>query len=55
MRLLHSDSSGKLGLTEFVGNSIPPYAILSHAWGADHEEFTYRDLFDGMDFQVKPG
>ncbi|KAI9782330.1 MAG: hypothetical protein M1839_005203, partial [Geoglossum umbratile] len=44
MRLLHI---GDLGLAEFVGNDIPRYAILSHTWGADHEEVTFKDMIDG--------
>jgi hypothetical protein len=45
MRLLERTADGDFKLTEFFGNSIPPYAILSHTWGPDHEEVTYRDLF----------
>jgi hypothetical protein len=44
MRLLHISD---LGLAEFVGNDIPRYAILSHTWGADHEEVTFKDMVDG--------
>ena len=47
MRLLYRDDSGgtgKLSLAEFVGEDIPPYAILSHTWGTDNEEVTYRDI-----------
>jgi len=48
MRLLEYNSAGQLGLTKiFVGDNIPEYAILSHTWGADTEEVTYRDLIDG--------
>jgi hypothetical protein len=32
---------------EFVGEDIPEYAILSHTWGADSEEVTFKDLMDG--------
>ncbi|KAF2993734.1 hypothetical protein E8E13_000107 [Curvularia kusanoi] len=32
MRLLHHDALGRLRLTDFHGNKIPPYAILSHRW-----------------------
>jgi Heterokaryon incompatibility protein (HET) len=32
MRLVNTET---LKLQEFVGNEIPPYAILSHTWGAD--------------------
>jgi len=48
MRLLKYDNDGELSLTkDFVGSEIPEYAILSHTWGADIEEVTYRDLIDG--------
>ncbi|PSN66362.1 HET-domain-containing protein [Corynespora cassiicola Philippines] len=30
----------------FLGESIPPYAILSHTWGKDHEEVTFQQLHD---------
>ncbi|KAH8728116.1 hypothetical protein GQ44DRAFT_574699, partial [Phaeosphaeriaceae sp. PMI808] len=48
MRLLkrNNDDSG-YSLTEFMGNDIPDYAILSHTWGADHEEVTLKDLYEG--------
>jgi hypothetical protein len=46
MRLLQCNNDGKFSLTEFF-NNIPEYAILSHTWGADTEEVTYRDLIDG--------
>jgi hypothetical protein len=32
---------------DFAGDEIPEYAILSHTWGADTEEVTYRDILDG--------
>ena len=48
MRLLQYNSAGQLSLTkDFVNNDIPEYAILSHTWGADTEEVTFRDLMDG--------
>jgi hypothetical protein len=31
-----------LALEEFIGNNIPPYAILSHRWEA--KEITFQDL-----------
>jgi hypothetical protein len=42
MCLLHSKS---LELEEFIGQDIPPYAILSHTWG-DGEVF-FQDLQSG--------
>jgi hypothetical protein len=48
MRLLQRNSAGEFSLTkDFVGGEIPKYTILSHTWGADTEEVTYRDLIDG--------
>ncbi|KAH8591927.1 WD40-repeat-containing domain protein [Bisporella sp. PMI_857] len=48
MRLLQYNSAGQLGLTkDLVGDDIPEYAILSHTWGADTDEVTFRDLIDG--------
>jgi hypothetical protein len=44
MRLLQLEDSGNFSLVEYVGNNIPPYAILSHTWGADEEEVTFKDL-----------
>ncbi|KAI0964727.1 hypothetical protein F4678DRAFT_455078 [Xylaria arbuscula] len=47
MRLLHcdySDIANTVRLTEFFHKTIPPYAILSHTWGADDEEVTFRDI-----------
>jgi hypothetical protein len=46
MRLLELQAQGEFSLTEFVGDNTPPYAILSHTWGADGEEVTYKDLVD---------
>ncbi|KAK9334343.1 heterokaryon incompatibility protein-domain-containing protein [Lipomyces starkeyi] len=42
MRLLSFDDEGGLRLTELCGE-IPPYVILSHTWGNDSDEVTYRD------------
>jgi hypothetical protein len=47
MRLLKHEDDGELSLIEFVGNKNPPYAILSHTWGADNEEVTFKDLVEG--------
>jgi hypothetical protein len=48
MCLLQYNNEGKFSLTkDFLGNDIPDYAILSHTWGADTEEVTYRDMTDG--------
>ena len=46
MRLLQLDDGGGYSLVEFVGKNIPRYAVLSHTWGPDHEEVTFKDLID---------
>lgn len=48
MRLLHSRT---LQLEEFVGNNIPPYAILSHTW--EEEEVTFQDMHSGKSTSKK--
>ena len=45
MRLLRCDKRGFV-LTEDLVTNIPPYAILSHTWGQDTDEVTYKDLVD---------
>jgi hypothetical protein len=47
MRLLEDVGHGKLKLVEKHDNDIPRYAILSHTWGADGDEVTFRDLMKG--------
>ncbi|KAK3670382.1 hypothetical protein LTR78_009735 [Recurvomyces mirabilis] len=48
MRLINNSEDGPLSLTKDLhDDSIPPYAILSHTWGADDEELTYQDLCNG--------
>jgi hypothetical protein len=47
MRLLKLKDDDEFGLTEFIGDQIPRYAILSHTWGADSEEVTFKDLMKG--------
>ncbi|KAI9778784.1 MAG: hypothetical protein M1839_007874 [Geoglossum umbratile] len=56
MRLLLRSNTGEVSLTKnFVDDSnIPPYAILSHTWGADAEEVTFEDLTNGTG-KNKPG
>ena len=46
MRLLEC-SDGKFKLTGNLFRDIPSYAILSHMWGPDTEEVTFKDLVDG--------
>jgi hypothetical protein len=43
MRLLRTD---KLQLVEFLGEDIPPYAILSHTWA--EEEVSLQDVQQGL-------
>ena len=47
MRFLERNNSSEFSLTQDFGDDIPRYAILSHTWGADTEEVTFRDLMDG--------
>jgi ankyrin repeat protein len=45
MRLLRLEDDGSFSLVEYLGSDgIPAYAILSHTWGSDDEEVTFRDL-----------
>jgi len=46
MRLLKC-SNGNFSLTKDLVRDLPRYAILSHTWGPDTEEVTFRDLVDG--------
>ena len=47
MRLLKYEENRELTIISFDDNAIPPYAILSHTWGADTEEVTFADLKTG--------
>ncbi|KAF1351448.1 hypothetical protein EJ07DRAFT_183822 [Lizonia empirigonia] len=53
MRLLKYEG-GELTITSFDDSEIPPYAILSHTWGADGDEVAFADLETG-DSRSKPG
>jgi len=48
MRLLRIDNSGELSFTNDLVQNVPPYAILSHTWGADEDEVTFNDLKAGL-------
>ncbi|RYP49226.1 hypothetical protein DL769_011102 [Monosporascus sp. CRB-8-3] len=50
MRLINVKTSK---LEEFLDYKAPPYAILSHTWGDDREELTFRDVEEGR--VDKPG
>lgn len=59
MRLLQAvkqaNDETDFSLVEFI-DDIPPYAILSHTWGADHEEVTFKDIYNGQGKgRKKPG
>lgn len=47
MYLLSHDSKHGFRMTRFTGPNTPPYAILSHTWGADEEEVTFADIANG--------
>jgi hypothetical protein len=47
MRLLRYNEQGELGIVSFDDRATPPYAILSHTWGANAEEVTLADLAAG--------
>lgn len=47
MRLLKIDDHGKLTLTDELPEPVPPYAILSHTWGADKDEVSFSDIKSG--------
>ncbi|KAF1847723.1 HET-domain-containing protein [Cucurbitaria berberidis CBS 394.84] len=46
MRLLRINDDGQLSLVEYGGTDIPHYAILSHRWGPESEEVTFRDVIE---------
>jgi hypothetical protein len=55
MRLLQRlPDNGGFSLVEYVGSNIPPYAILSHTWGMDDDEVTFKDVMKKRG-ENKPG
>ena len=55
MRLLKHNNTGEFSLTrDLVKDEIPRYAILSHTWGEDTEEVSFKDMMDGTGTS-KPG
>jgi hypothetical protein len=56
MRLLRLSKDNEISITTDLvgGDTIPPYAILSHTWAADTHEVTFRDLANGTG-KAKPG
>ncbi|KAH8645406.1 heterokaryon incompatibility, partial [Xylariales sp. PMI_506] len=53
MRLLKVEGDGNFDFTKNLTDEIPPYAILSHTWGAEEDEVTYADIINKI--QDKPG
>lgn len=47
MYLLRILEDGQLDLEDFSKKDKPPYAILSHTWGQDQDEVSFKDLRDG--------
>jgi len=48
MRFVTLDDHGEFRLTkDLLGAQTPSYAILSHTWGQDEEEVTFKDLMEG--------
>jgi hypothetical protein len=47
MRLLEDRGDYNLSLVEYTDVHIPPYAILSHTWGADSDEVSFKDIIEG--------
>lgn len=49
MRLLQTNKTAQFTLTKYVvaADPTPPYAILSHIWGLDNEEVTFKDMMNG--------
>jgi len=44
MRLLYVDANSQIRLTSNLINNIPRYAILSHTWGDDSKEVSFKDI-----------
>ena len=48
MRLLECQNDGRFHLTaNLLDEDLPLYAILSHTWGQDSEEVTFKDMVEG--------
>lgn len=50
MRLLSANADSSVSSTWFAGDQTPSYAILSHTWEPDDEEFSLKDLKDGVGY-----
>lgn len=44
MRVLKIEMLGELGPVEQFGKDIKPYASLSHTWGSDQDQITFKDM-----------
>ncbi|KIW33878.1 uncharacterized protein PV07_00693 [Cladophialophora immunda] len=44
MRFLQVTDGGELSLTEDLGESSTPYAVLSHTWGHKNDEVSFHDV-----------
>lgn len=47
MYLLRLGTRGELSLSKHEYDNVPPYAILSHTWGAEDDELTFDDIKGG--------
>ncbi|RYN17211.1 hypothetical protein AA0115_g11939 [Alternaria tenuissima] len=47
MRLLQRKGNDSFRLVYRVDEHIPPYAILSHTWGSEEDEVTFKDVVNG--------
>jgi len=47
MRLLRLEGDGEFSLVEVFGKNIPRYVVLSHTWGADDEEVSFKNIVKG--------
>jgi hypothetical protein len=54
MRLLKYGENEDISIAEFDEDTKPPYAILSHRWGAEADEVTFEDVV-GNTGKIKPG
>ncbi|KAL5370906.1 hypothetical protein DPSP01_014602, partial [Paraphaeosphaeria sporulosa] len=46
MRLLRMEEDENVSLDEYAEDDTPPYAILSHRWGKDCDEVTFKDIVE---------
>ncbi|PHH91072.1 hypothetical protein CDD83_1768 [Cordyceps sp. RAO-2017] len=47
MRFLKVENNGDIALAQDIADQHPPYAILSHTWGRDEDEVTFKDIVKG--------